>query len=80
MFDIVNFTEDIPTVVAPDFITLSEVGRAVSAGEAMGVEQRFSDLTRLVGLGEHEMAGRTPWPKHAIEVLSAVELSELGET
>ena len=80
MFDIVNFTEEIPTMVAPDLVPLGEVGRTVSAGEAMGVEQRFSDLTRLVSLGKHEMAGRTPRPEHPVEVLSAVELSELGET
>ena len=79
MLDVVNLTEDVALVVAAHLVPLGEVGGAVSAGEAVRVEQLVSDLPGLVGLCEDHLTGGTPGPEQPVEVLLAVELTELGE-
>jgi len=79
VFDEVNLTEQVPLVVAAHLVALGEVGGAVPAGEAVGVEQGITDLPGLVRLREHQLAGGAAGPEHSVETLLAVELAELGE-
>ena len=61
-------------------VPLGQVGGAVSAGEALGVEQLVPDLPGLVSLSEHLLTHGAPGRgKQAIEVLLAVKLAKLGE-
>ena len=76
MLDVVNLTEDVALVVAAHLVPLGEVGGAVSAGEALGVELRLADLAHLVSLGEHLLTHGTPRSKHSVEILFAVKLSK----
>ena len=79
VLDVVYLAEEVALVVAADLVALGEVGGAVSAGEAVDVEQGLTDLPHLVRLGEDQLAGRAPWSEHSVEILLAVELTELGE-
>ena len=79
VLNVVDLAEEIALVVAAHLVALGEVGGAVPAGEALGVEQRVPDLARLVGLGEDQLAGRAPWSEHPVKVLATVKLSKLRE-
>ena len=79
MLDVVYLAEEVAPMVAAHLVALGEVGRAVAAGEAVGVEQGVPDLAGPVRLREDQLAGGTARPKHAVEVGAAVELAKLGE-
>jgi len=79
VLDVVDLTEEVAPMVAPHLVPLRQVGRAVSAGEAVRVEQLVPNLPRFVRLREHQLASRAPRAKHPVEVLPTVELAELAE-
>ena len=79
VLDEVDLTEQVALVVAANLVALGDVRPAVPAGEAVGVEQRITDLPRLISLREDQLACGAARPEHSVEILLAVELAELGE-
>ena len=79
VLDVVDLAEEVASVVATHLVPLGQVCRAVSAREAVGVEQLVADLPSLVRLSKDQLAGGAPRAEHPVEVLPAVELAELAE-
>lgn len=79
VLDVVNFTEQISTVVAPDLIPFREIGLTIPTREAVSMKQRLAYLPRFVGFGEHKMARCASRAEHPIEILTTVELTEFAE-
>lgn len=77
MFNVIYLTEEVSSVVAAHLVSFREVGRAVSASEALSVKQGISNLPSLISLREDQLAGGATGSKHPVEVLPAVELSKL---
>lgn len=53
VFDVVNFTEQVSTVVAAHLIPFREIRLTITTREAVSVEQRLAYFPRFVGFGEH---------------------------